>query len=435
MAGVAAMSSNRRPIEPAIRGTTVSKYRKPIEERTATKLNKKKSKSIKELDKNQVKAEKNTPSPKSWIDSDVRNKKVNEKLQFHLNRTYGTKIDNTSIYFDRLYSVIPERELVSTCQYVFFVRPSLNIYADNDKGGHKLFKLSSKQINAGYHAQSYPAEDQFIRYMQDMHPNTLRSLTSQLPGEHDFIPFLVGRTESLQVPDYSIQDYSMTQPYSGHTTPYASHAQKSMTGGTFEATFREDKSYRVHKLFQTWLYYIDAVTTNKFEPKFKYIRHNKMDYATSVYLITCGPDAETILYWQKYVGAFPTVTPNSGLSFNLRGQVDNKVSVTFDYFRHEPLDPYILVDFNKNAHVTNANSKPYVPVYSSTTLNDIGFRDQVSKKRRDWNRTMGSTDLFKKTTPVVLGTGNGLVGCPYICRVGDTYHLRWKKIKDISGKK
>lgn len=434
MASVASMTTKRRPIEPAVRGSTLaSKYRKPIQEKLPTTTNKKKRKSIKELDKKQVKTKKSGKYGKAWIDQG-KNKKVNELLHFHMNQSYGTKIDNTSLYFDRLYSILPDRELTSVCQYVFFVRPSLNIYADNDKNGHKLFRLTKSQINSGYHAQSFPAEDQFIRYMQEIHPNTLRSLTTQLPGAHDFIPFLVGRTESLQIPDYTIQDYSMTQPYSGHTTPYAGHAQKSMTGGTFEATFREDKSYRVHKLFQTWLYYIDAVTTNKFEPKFKYIRHHKMDYATSVYLITCAADAETILYWQKYVGAFPTTNPNSGLSFNLRGQVDNKVSVTFDYFRCEPLDPYILVDFNKNAHVTNADSRPYVPVYSNTTLNDINFKNQISKDRQKWLQRNGSTAAFKKSTPAIIGTGNGLVGCPYICRVDKTYRLRWKKIPDISGK-
>lgn len=425
------MSSKRRPIEPAIRGNVVQRYSKPIGPRVDLGSIKKKS-SAKELDKDQAKINNPVLSPKSYKAS---HSKVDKLLQFHMNQSYGTKIDNTSLYFDRLYSVLPSRELVNTCQYAFFIRPDLNIYAANDKGGHKLYNISAKAKNTGYRAASCPSQDNFIRYMQYHHPNTLRSLTSQLEGEHDFIPFLVGRTESLQLPDFSIQDYSMTQPYTGYSLPYASHSKKSTTGGTFEASFREDKQYRVHKLFQTWLYYIDAVTTNKFEPKYKHIRHNKMDYATSAFIITCAEDAETIIYWAKYTGAFPTINPNSNISFNLRGNVDNKVSVSFDYFLVEALDPYILVDFNKNAHVTNADSRPYVPVYNTVTLDTIGIKDYRSKEKKAYDKKKpGADTTFRKSTPIILGTGNGLVGAPYICKVDKNYKLRWKKIKDISGR-
>ncbi len=418
VAGMSKLTSMYRPIVKPVRTTSNKKnanYR-PIVKRKNVK--------------------KTVPSPKSFEDSSAKNKKIADLIRFYQNQTHGNKSSYELQYFDRLYSIIPNQELSGLCQYVFFVRPDLNIYASDDKDGKTLLKQSSKQIKSGYHSVSYPAEDQFIRYMQQCYPNTLRSLTSQLPGAHDFIPFLVGRTESLQIPDYSIQDYSLTQPYTGYTIPYASHAKKSTTGGSFDVTFREDKALRIHKLFQTWLYYIDAVTTNKFEPKLKHIRHNKMDYATSVYCITCAPDAETILFWTKYVGAFPTVNPNSNLSFNLRGSVDNKITITFNYFKAEVLDPYILVDFNKNSHVTNADSRPYVPIYSGTTLGDIKMKDPRSSEQKKIDRRLTSAKVhYSETLPVVVGTGNGLVGAPYICKVGKTFHLRWKKIsKNIAGK-
>ena len=41
---------------------------------------------------------------------------------------------------------------------------------------------------------------------------------------------------------------------------------------------------------------------------------------------------------------------------------------------------------------------------------------------------------FSKKYPISLGSGNGLVGCPFICQDANTneYKLRWKKISNLS---
>ena len=387
-----------------------------------------------------------TYSVKKPYNDTKKGSKADKLMHFHLNMSYGSGIENTSKYFDRLYSVYPERELTSVCQYVFIVRPDLNFYAPNDKDGTTLLSYSAYDIKSGYMPATYPANDQFIRYMQTTNPNLMRALTPKLGGgKHDFIPFLVGRTESLQLPDYTLKDYKVTQPYTGFSLPYASHALESTTGGQFEITFREDSSMRIHHLFSIWTYYIDAVTRNKLGPKMKYIRENKMDYATSVYCITCAADATRILHWAKYTGAFPTSVPNSDMSFNLRGQVNNQVTIPFDYFLAEVMNPLILLDFNKNAHVNiSKKSEAYIPVYHSGTLNDIGMEDARSSHQRKYDSNIHSGKLktsYSKNAHVSLGSGNGLVGCPFVCKVKNKndkvphYELRWKTIgKDISGK-
>lgn len=352
-------------------------------------------------------------------------KKIDKKMKYAMNMSYGNSAGNLAKYFDRLYSIYPNQEIDNICQYVFIVRPDLNIYKS---GTTELLKLSSKQIKAGYYQNSSPANDALFKYMRSKHPNMLRSLTSGFSTSHDFIPFLVGRTESLQIPDYSLKTYKLNQPYTGYNLPYASNALESTTGGQFEIVFREDIEYRVHKLFQTWLYYIDGVTRNKFGPKNEYIRENKIDYACSVYCITCKQDAESIIYWTKYTGAFPTNVPNSDLSFNLRGTPNNKVSISFEYFRQEALDPYILVDFNKNAGVTNGNKTGYIPIYSTDTLKSLGMSDYRTAERKKMDRKLdGSRVQYNANNHAVLGTGNGLVGAPFICKVNNQYKLRWKK--------
>lgn len=360
----------------------------------------------------------------SFVDK-YEDKKIDKKMKYAMNMSYGDTKSNLVRYFDRLYSVYPNREIDNICQYVFIVRPDINIFKP---GTTELLSLTSKQIKAGYYQSASPANDALFKYMRSKYPYTLRLLTSGFATSHDFIPYLVGRTESLQIPDYTLKSYKLNQPYTGYNIPYAGNALESTTGGQFEITFREDNDYLVHKLFHTWLYYIDGVTRNRFGPKLKYIRENKIDYACSVYCITCKQDAESIIYWSKYTGAFPTNAPNSDLSFNLRGAPNNKVSISFDYFRQEALDPYILVDFNKNAGVTNGNKTGYIPIYSTDTLKSLGMSDYRTPERKIMDSKLeGARVHYNANAHAVIGTGNGLVGSPFICKVDNQYKLRWKK--------
>jgi hypothetical protein len=369
-------------------------------------------------------------SPSSHADAGI-SKKMGKAMKFNLNMNTGKGgyKENVGKYFDRLYSVYPEHEIDNLCQYVFIVRPDLNIVQDST---NKLVSLGDSR--ADYLPNSSPDKDQLFRYMKKAYPYILYNLSGTELSGHDFIPYLVGRTESLNLPDYTIKDYKMNQPFTNYNLPYASHALESQTGGQFEITFREDDDFQIHKLFQTWLYYIDGVTRNKFGPKVKYIKDNRIDYACSVYCITCKADATEIVYWTKYTGAFPTSVPNSDLSFNLRGSPNNKVTIPFDYFYTESLNPYILVDFNKNAHVTsNASKQAYIPIYRSGTVSSIGMAESRSKERKAVTKVRdGLGTQFVKSAPVALGSGNALVGAPFVCKIGNKYYLRWKKIKNLT---
>lgn len=347
---------------------------------------------------------------------------INNKLHYHLNDTVGrgSYSANTTLYFDRLYSIWPNHEVSSMCTYVFFVRPDLNIINGNTN------KLVSSNIDRKkYLPNGSPSRDQHFKWMNKTYPNVLGQLSGSRVKGHDFMPMLTGRVESINLPDYKVKDYKLTQPYTGYNMPYASHALESITGGEFEVTFRDDEDLIVLKLFQCWLYYINGVTRNMFSPKAKYLRNNRVDYCTSVYVITCKADASEIVHWVKYTGAFPTTAPHSNMSFNLRGGVNNKITVPFAYFHQEPLNPLSLIDFNKNANITKDASKiPYIPLYNKTTIKSIGLEKKKSPLR---NLPSGLTSSFCGSASVSGGTGNGLVKCPFICKEDNKYYLRWKE--------
>lgn len=274
--------------------------------------------------------------------------------------------------FDRWYSIYQNTDELNTRQYIFFVRPELYLVdqtGSNSKGG--IFELSKT-------SRTY--WDPFFRYMNANHSVILRSLTAEFgknktdqrpaaasgAGQggyadasvdmdgtpltiHSWIPYLVGRTETLAIPDYIIKTFDVVQPYTKYAVPYSTSAIESQSGGTFECTFREDSQLRVHKLFYSWLYYMDGVMRNKFQPKEKYLIYNAFDYMSSVYHIVCDITGTDIIWWSKYTGVIPTQVPNSDLSWNRGSETDSKVTIPFKFFHHEALNPQILTDFNYNS--------------------------------------------------------------------------------------
>lgn len=308
--------------------------------------------------------------------------------------------ENMSLYqnFNRGYNVFPNEEMESLYHYIFFVRPNCNLIRDRDQTD-KAKGTTIVQENT----------DNYIRDMFLYHNIVYRSLTSELSIYHDFIPWLVGRTESIQIPDRTIKNYSISQPYTNYLMPYAGTSTESETGGTFDVTFREDRQLRVHRLIDLWIYYMDKVSKGIFKPNRDRTIVSKpimFDYMSSVYHFVCRPDGETVIWFDKYTGVFPLTSPNSDLSWNLHGgNIDNKVTIPFAYFMHEVNNPDILVDFNSN-----------ICIY------DYGRSVPWSYTRSDGQGNLYGT----KNVPQTYG---GQVGVPFILMTnsGYTIKLKWQK--------
>lgn len=288
---------------------------------------------------------------------------------------YGTSGFEEWVNFDRWYTVDLNKEEVSGRHYVFFCRPDLNLVEST--GGGVKYKLNSKN---GVGA------DQFFQYLGSYYPQVISSLCAEFANSssltnitgkmkaatasgygnssledgtrdakgnpitiHSLLPYLTGRVESMQLPDYTIKNYGLVQPYTKYTIPYASSAIESQTGGTFDITFRDDKDFVIRKMFYAWVYYMDGVMRNRFYPKDKYMLYNCFDYATSIYDVMVDATGENIIWWSKYTGCFPLSVPISDLSFNRGSTPDTKCSIPWAYYHYEPLNAMALLDLNYNS--------------------------------------------------------------------------------------
>lgn len=314
-------------------------------------------------------------------------------------------IERTWSQFDRFYTVDLSKENPSNRHYIFICRPDLY-----------LAKSGTVELST----ESGVAYDPYFRYLAQMHPEIIASLTGDFAGVptlktvtttqaalavsglgnstqedgsllkfttgetynltmHTFIPFLTPRVESLQLPDYTIKQNVLVQPYTKYSIPYTTSAIESTTGGSFDITFREDKFYSIHKLFYAWIYYQDKVMHDVFKPKSKYLMYNAIDYATSIYDFLVDETGENVIYWAKYTGCVPTSIPMSDLSFNKGGTAEAKISIPFSYYCCEQMDTDILIDFQYNSlgytacrsylqnNILSANVRT-APIYNEDTF-------------------------------------------------------------------
>lgn len=316
--------------------------------------------------------------------------------------------------FDRFYTVDLETELPSGRHYIFICRPDLYLVETGSASSGSLSLSSESRVNI----------DPYFTYLSQFHPEIIASLTGDFAGLksltntsqaaaagsgygnsattdgttvrvgnktytltiHSFIPYLTSRVESLQLPDYTIKQNAIVQPYTKYTIPYTTSAIESSTGGSFDITFREDKNFSLHKLFYAWVYYQNNVMRNVFRPKDKYLKYNALDYATSVYDFLVDDTGENIIYWAKYTGCIPTSAPMSDLSFNRLSGAETKITIPFSYFFCEHMDRNILMDFQYNSlgyiamntYFPNNKLHPFdisntVPIYDADTFLGTNF--------------------------------------------------------------
>jgi hypothetical protein len=307
------------------------------------------------------------------------------------------------VNFDRFYTVDLEQENPSGRHYVFILRPDLYLIEDKSATEGSAVKLSKEsRVNT----------DPYFIYLAEMHPEIIASLTgdfgsiggslsslsygagtasglgnaastdgTRLNGFtlpiHTFIPYLTSRVESLQLPDFTLKDNSLVQPYTKYSIPYTQSGIESTTGGNVDIVFREDRDFSIHKLFYAWTYYQDKVMRDIFTPKKKYLLYNSIDYATSIYDFLVDETGENVIYWAKYTGCVPTNVPLSDLGFNKGNSPDSRVSISFKYFYCEHMDMNILRDFQYNSlgyvymkSLKNSKSRNGFSVFKPCSLDD-----------------------------------------------------------------
>lgn len=257
--------------------------------------------------------------------------------------------------YNRFKMVYGDDMLSRTFAHVFFVRPDCNIFKS---GTNNTYQLVTGLENSPdfYYARRHS-------------PELLSQLTySTIGAKHQFMLYPSNRVRSFEVADEYITTDSYGQGCTGYKIPYGKHNVESRTADKFSCTYIDDRDLHIYHLHKLWMDYISYVYRGKAMPKKQYVQNKVIDYATCVYYILCAEDGETIIFWSKYWGVFPTKAPSSTFSYsadNPGGIQKPEFTIEYQYAWKEDFNPLSLVEFNEHG---GDHKYTYIPSYQPKKL-------------------------------------------------------------------
>ena len=206
--------------------------------------------------------------------------------------------------------------------------------------------------------------------------------------------------------NYLLSNRLMTFKTTGIELSTVSGVQKSIIGSTItpgswitsdfsselSLTFRETKFLDVYECIRLWIRYINKIYSGQFASSYsaEYNIHNSfgtympsdtsmkgaytaigdkrhlhpydraLDYCCTIFDIVTNEAGTKILYWCKYIGAYPTGASLEGLTDNANAAItgDQTCVAKFIYQGKEEYKNKSLIEFNYNAGIVNENGVP-----------------------------------------------------------------------------
>ena len=267
---------------------------------------------------------------------------INDQLHKTLN-TYEEGAQSTFSKYTKYYNRFKLPTLNDAFQkgfaHVFFIRPDCNILS----GSGSNLNLNESFLN-----------DPEFYYMWKNNPDLIKQLSIDNGQTHDFMLSLSNKAASFSLSDEFINTEIYGKSFKGWQVAYGRNNVESKTAGDFSITFNDDRTLHVYQLHRLWVDYISEVYQGRKAPKSKYIQNHILDYASACYYLITAEDGETIVFWSKYYGVFPTTIPSNQYSW-AQGNIIEKpqLDIKYQYSFKEDMNPEALVEFNINAGVSN----------------------------------------------------------------------------------
>lgn len=265
--------------------------------------------------------------------------------------------------YNRFKLPTPDSVLQKSFAHVFFVRPRCNIKMSASQN-----KLDEKSDD-----NSAFANNPNFMYAASNSPQIIQELSYDCINQSsDFSFILSNAAVSFSLNDEYINTDTYGTGYTGYKVSYGKHGVESRTAGEFNVTFQDDRNMDVYHMIKLWASYIDGCYTGTFRPKSSTILNHELDYTGAVYYILTAEDGETILFWSKYYGVYPSTIPSNQYSWSAGTLLSHiSLDVKFNYSWKEDYDIAAIAEFNYNSRLENAikssggeNTVEMVPTYN-----------------------------------------------------------------------
>ena len=282
--------------------------------------------------------------------SDIRTKLHNSLNIYDSNNAQKTFTRYTTAY-NRFKIPTVNDAFQKGFAHVFFTRPDCNFLTPDGNKLNDTFK-----------------NDPEVNYVWKNSPDVVKQLVLNNGQNHQFMLSLSNKVASFSLSDEYINTETYGKTFKGWQVAYGRNNIESKTVNDLAISFNDDRTLHIYLLHKLWTNYISDVYIGKKSPNPEYIRKRMLDYTSACYYILTAEDGETIVFWSKYYGVFPTTVPSNQFAYahgNIITQDNAKLDTTYKYSFKEDMNIGTIAEFNLNARVSADDSLNYVPTYSA----------------------------------------------------------------------
>lgn len=256
--------------------------------------------------------------------------------------------------FYRFKRIDPFHIIEGATEYLFFVKPDLNIldgggdlttYADyyvSDSGGTK-----GRGIPGGVATVPYFQELASRGYLNTVLADLCYSNSLSYGNNCPFVKMLSNRkTSNMDIPDIVVDELETAQNMYGSRIFYAKSSLKSDEDVEFTIDFEDTQYLEIYHFFKAYDIYRQLMWLGVVSPTTSHIENKILADHMSIFKFLIDTDGETILHYSKATGVFPKSINRSTFS-EVQDRASVKITVTFKLSGwFEDMEPSILSDFN-----------------------------------------------------------------------------------------
>lgn len=238
-----------------------------------------------------------------------------------------------------------------TREYLFFTKMDLHLFIPNTS------LLNTELANNPFFTEAHK------NYIDTMYQLQWSTRTVSKTGP--FVNLLSNTVRSsLELGDINMEELETASNIYGTKLIYPLATTTSSNAQEFTLEFEDTKFLDVYMFFRIWYEYELAKAGGQVTPPdSNYIINKILHDQMSCYKIVVGEDMQTITYYAKCWGVYPTSIPRSVFGDSLKeGPI--KIPVSFKCQWVEDMDPNILSDFNKVVQTQLKTFKTDIPIYN-----------------------------------------------------------------------
>ena len=336
--------------------------------------------------KNQTEITESCSSERSTLEADWKgNSTTTDMAMLKLLRSNGIyQRSDMQLYtsFHRFPRLDPFNVVTTTREYLFFVKPELNLYKSSGALADQVANMEffSDLQNRGYQT-------------------VLEQLQASANLSYPFMNLLSNRkTSNIDLPNITADVVETNANMHGTKIHYRKGSEAADENVDFSVEFEDTKYLEVYTLFKAYDEYEKRKWYGEIKPpKDDYILYKIMHDKMGVFRFIVGEDGETILHWSQFWGVLPTSVPRDALS-DIPQDGHLKFTVNFKADFVADMDPISLSDFN---HISKSIpcGTGNIPIWDAT--NNMVSGENVKKPYVEWpsssnsNKTAGDYRMYK----------------------------------------